>query len=101
MAHTHGPWIWDEPSNWHGLQARVCTEKYEPIAQVQISGWPRKIGKANAALIAAAPELLEALEKLAARFAIVAPDDTGLSEEDAARLNAARAAIAKAKGETP
>lgn len=60
MSHTPGEWIWDEPSNWNGLSARVCTEKYEPIAQVQISGWPKRIGRANAALIAAAPDLLDA-----------------------------------------
>ena len=58
MAHTPGPWKFDEPDNWYGLQARVCTEDSKPIAQVQLSGWPKKIGLSNAALIATAPELL-------------------------------------------
>lgn len=54
---TPGPWLWDEPDNWHGLSARVCTEKYEPIAQVQKSGWGRGVGNRNAALITAARNL--------------------------------------------
>lgn len=64
-GHTPGPWHWDEPSNWHGLSARVFhkNEKgdYEPIATVARSGWPRDIGRHNAALVAAAPDLLAAL----------------------------------------
>lgn len=51
---TEGPWEFDEPENWHGLAARVFHPnegKYEPIAQVQLSGWPRKVGRSNAALI--------------------------------------------------
>ena len=64
--HTPGPWTWDEPSNWHGLATRVYHENekaYEPIARVQLSGWPRRVGLANACLIAAAPDLLAACRK--------------------------------------
>jgi len=57
---TPGPWIWDEPSNWMGLSARVCTEKYEPIAQVTVSGWKKRQALATARLIAAAPDLYAA-----------------------------------------
>lgn len=59
--HSPLPWIWDEPGNWHGLSARICTEKYEPIAQVQLSGWPRKIGLANAAFLVRAANSYDAL----------------------------------------
>lgn len=64
-------WEWDEPDNWHRTAARVFHrngEKYEPIAQVQLSGWPRRIGLAHARLIAAAPELLKALKMVANAF---------------------------------
>lgn len=37
----------EEPANWLGMSARVCNEKFEPIAQVPIVGWPRKVGLAN------------------------------------------------------
>lgn len=60
VSHTPGPWIWDEPSNWYGLMARVCTEKHEPIAHVQVSGWKKKQAIATAKLIAASPDLLAA-----------------------------------------
>lgn len=61
-AFTPGPWKWDEPDNWFGMSARICNEKCEPIAQVPISGWPKRVGRANAALLAAAPALLAACE---------------------------------------
>lgn len=69
-AHTPGPWTCDEPSNWHGLDARVFVpEPYGVVAQVPIEAWrPRSIGRANARLIAAAPELLGALKIIVSDF---------------------------------
>lgn len=90
-GHTPGPWKWDQPSNWFGLQARVCTETYEPIAAVEISGWPRKQGPANAALISAAPDLLAACE-MAFRCLSQLVDSGELHD----KLNAA---MIKARGE--
>ena len=65
--HTPVPYKWDEPSNWHGLSARIYHEnegRYEPIATVQLSGWPRRVGLANAAFLVRAAnsheQLLEA-----------------------------------------
>jgi hypothetical protein len=87
---TPGPWAWDEPSNWYRLSARIYHENagaFEPIAQVQLSGWPRKVGLANTRLIAAAPDLLAAC--------------IALQAEAAARgcgLRIADEAIAKARG---
>jgi len=64
--YTKGPWTWDEPSNWHGIDARVfVSEPYGVIAQIPIEAWrPRSMGKANAKLIAAAPEMAEMLLRL-------------------------------------
>ena len=61
--YTKGPWTWDEPSNWHGLDARVFVpEPYAVLAQVPIEALrPRSIGRANAKLIACAPEMAEML----------------------------------------
>lgn len=63
---TPGPWLWDEPSNWLGLSARVFTaEPYSVIAEVSIEAWrPRGIGRANARLIAKSPEMFALLQEL-------------------------------------
>ena len=55
---TGGPWIWDEPTNWLGLHIRLCNAEYQPIAQVQVSGWkPRSTGKHNANFLSMAGSL--------------------------------------------
>ena len=54
--------------------------------------------EANARLIAAAPELLEALEWVLGEYQVIFTDETGKTENEAIAF--ARAAIAKAKGET-
>lgn len=85
--HTPGPWERLTFSN-HELQADFAMVKIgERVHMVGYSGgdW------ANARLIAAAPELLEALEMVMRRGRI---DD---SEE---AMNQVAAAIAKAKGES-
>lgn len=58
---TKGEWLWDQPGNWFGINARVCSEKYEPIAAVAVSGWPKRIGVANAELITTMHNNLPAL----------------------------------------
>lgn len=55
--HTPLPWKWDEPSNWLGTAARIyhkSGDAFDPIAQVQLSGWPKRVGLANAAIIVTA-----------------------------------------------
>lgn len=73
---------------------------------VQIEGYDNKEGKANANLIAAAPELLEALEECRKLLEFLPleyvhkdrPECPIVYSEDGA-LAKARAALAKAKGE--
>lgn len=81
MEHTKGPWIFTE-----GKMPAISDSSGIPVA-MQCRRNKEGEGKANAQLIAAAPELLEALETIIAY---------GACDEN---LDAARAAIAKAKGE--
>ena len=93
MKHTPGPWVADAPcpaSIWAG-DFQVATCKTANGDGVGMDATPWDVATANARLIAAAPDLLEALEAVIANGADSAP---GLG----AYLNA-RAAIAKAKGE--
>ncbi len=86
--HTPGPWIAD------GYNVRVRNGRYVAYtgpSHTPDSEYPKQCSeedKANARLIAASPELLEALEKAVSR--------QGFSNDD---LISARAIIAKAKGE--
>mgnify|MGYP001600623960 CR=1 FL=1 len=96
--HTPGPWKvteldWDSsdtyinPSRETGEFALIC----------RMTG-SHAHKNANARLIAAAPELLEALEEaLTAPFGLVRGDD---ARKQTDFVTKARAAIAKAKGET-
>lgn len=98
--HTPGPWfVWEgdvyagsptvkQRGRLEGHRAQVCTvEDYEA---------PKTVARANARLIAAAPDLLEALEGIVREFdsmvILVSPVIQHLIESS-------RAAIAKAKGE--
>jgi hypothetical protein len=116
--HTQGPWtVKLKPRKWNPTMC--CPEKemwvikgpdikHSPVAVVRVEGLglgPSKaVRKANARLIAAAPDLLEALEAVIDDLegGIAQADDEGASQdwlEDANnRLDAAKAAITKAKG---
>lgn len=105
IEHTPGPW---EVRPGYGMlkaeigppgravaavwvkQAGTRDEQKEPVA------WPE--GEANARLIAAAPDLLEALTTIVATLS--EQDDEGLIEH-AEPMQKARAAIAKAAKEQP
>lgn len=103
--HTPGPWFADEKGN---IWRRNPAELYEnggtvagdkPIAVVN-KGWygEGSIGypiEANARRIAAAPELMEALERLLVRMNLKETLDIG----DHIAIKGARAALAKARGE--
>ena len=94
--HTQGPWILKQPNEY----GTVCinTPDGYPLAIVsQYSGDHKKQSDANACLIAAAPELLAALEVcLEAIQPYYDSDDDGSLEAKAS--NMALAAINKAKG---
>jgi hypothetical protein len=70
MAHTPGPWI-----NDNGLvNGRESRERFAPAVSVDLfdaSEYPAELREemlANAALIAAAPEMLKALKNIAGGF---------------------------------
>ena len=89
--HTPGPWTYEQISN----NAYVIDENG---SAVMLYRNPDDEMKANARLIAAAPELLEALEGM---LAIDQENhQRGHDDDDVCKeVQTARAAIAKAKGE--
>ena len=96
-GHTKGPWkvflVKSGPNK--GQLLGVGEETGEGVADAYGGLWGSGGEKlANAHLIAAAPELLEALEKLVAAM----PSRTILTDDELAPYDSACAAIAKAKG---
>ncbi len=111
--HTPGPWRWQiHDHSAASLGGDQCVEEnhvltVSPCKSCQKRAerweWGRCLtpNEANAALIAAAPDMLEALEGLLEKYPVV-PASQLLGDEikeQSQRLSAARAAIAKAKGE--
>ena len=88
MKHTPGPWTTAEGPTYCAVRtdARV-------IANMRLVGL--HYNKADAALIAAAPDLLEALQGMLLSFSLTQNPDAYPSD---APCNKARAAIAKATG---
>ncbi|WP_264041438.1 hypothetical protein [Pectobacterium carotovorum] len=74
-GYTKGPWEWE-----NGV---LCSDKYI------VGGNSHSFNSSNKALIAAAPDLLEALEAV-----------VRIADRDTDEFIMARAAIAKAKGES-
>ena len=97
--HTPGPWTFDGPDGWQSLDvvARHGGGNETTVAianSIDSSFAPDdETGIGNASLIAAAPELLAALQ------AYVSADDECMGDSIGGDIrNAARAAIAKATG---
>ena len=86
---TQGPFSVAETRHKYDIVIRG--PKNEPIALVLIAGFSKKEGAANANLLAAAPDLLEALKRC--KF-----DSLNMTLED---HEFCRAAIARATGEQP
>lgn len=63
VTHTRGPW--DDASNYPGIDSVRIFSKTHYIATVGNSDDPRDVTEANARLIAAAPDLLEAAKHAA------------------------------------
>ena len=102
-AHTPGPWEYvpmltaSENHKGYFVRAEKAARNGKwALATVQPGDEDGKLGEANARLIAAAPELLEALQK-AYLYINGGPGYT--PENRMAAYHAARAAIAKATGE--
>ena len=88
--YTKGPWEFDGEYVWaQSISGCVASTETEDVMSGQCVpiNMAADVAKANGLLIAAAPELLEALE-----WAVDNPHD------DAYWISQARAAIAKAKG---
>ena len=95
--HTPGPWVVDEANT--NLVARLVDGVYEYVCAVEPSSFSTREynneqEEADARLIAAAPELLEALQACEARLTHLAQNSVNVVAE----LKQARAAIAKAEG---
>ena len=95
--HTPGPWHFDTALMDHADHLNVWEANgIGHVAAVSKGLTPDPSAEANARLIAAAPDLLEALEEIA-RLPIAGsyPDGPCLERQD---MNMVRAAIAKATG---
>ena len=89
--HTQGPW---RTAGDQGVQIRSEKDQIAKVWAMRGNEW-----KANAALIAAAPDLLSALEELIV-FAEIAETNILTGDEGCLwPVERARVAIAKAKGE--
>jgi hypothetical protein len=91
--HTPGPWI----ATVIGTGYSVRTTKDRGIAKVYDQAENDETGKSNAHLIAAAPDLLAALENTVSAWSAQFEKNGHLAP---AWCKQARAAIARAKGET-
>ena len=97
MNHTHGPW----ELGYSDLGSQIISSADGYVAVVHYWSRPEQEMKANARLIAAAPDLLGALEEL---YAMVWGECPRLLNEDSggdARLDSKiKDAITKARGES-
>ncbi|WCX74845.1 hypothetical protein KK211_17905 [Pseudomonas aeruginosa] len=90
--HTPGPWTVDFIDGVDGVFAE-CDKRICQVDEVDIVGWNARFrdeSEANAKLIAAAPDLLEALQQ-----AVTSMQDSGYPN-DSVVIRAARQAITKA-----
>lgn len=104
--HTPGPWAvrrWSWPTQVEGSIHQVISADSFPTAFVPAWDKPEPgeveagdEARANARLIAAAPELLEACKLIVSAFDALKPASAARNEP--LQINAARAAIAKAEG---
>ena len=93
--HTPGPWTCHELGDEDGSWERWSIVHNGPLCYGGDACQGPAVSEANARLIAAAPELLEACEAIALDL----ENNGELYETDEARIEILRAAIAKAKGE--
>lgn len=87
--HTPGPWLYKSNGSYFDVGIDNHEDSVIPVYPTVCIGVPHD-QEANARLIAAAPDLLEALEAV-----------VRVADRDTVEFRMARAAIAKAKGEQP
>lgn len=97
MKHTPGPWIIKRLAHSHRQTVRIIEKaKHGAIAEIK-DAYHDSEGQANAALIAAAPEMIEVIkelrERLAAWMEISDKDDARTYDQDA--INQADAILAR------
>ena len=92
--HTPGPWVWNE--FYDDLRPLWYSEMSQGFGYLSWDNTQAR--EANAHLIAAAPDLLEALDRMIAEYDLWGGyNDDGF---ESGTILSARAAIAKAKGQT-
>ena len=112
MAHTPGPWVVKfQPRKWETTSytgtywydqwvIKGPDKKHSPVAMVRFQGSgmgpSRAVRKANADLIAAAPDMLAALERAYQKLGFWMDDDKW-DDSDEAAMEQIWAAISKAK----
>lgn len=95
--HTPGPW-YCIPTSYHAHDYRLIKPDKTPLPY-QAEANDHSEARANARLIAAAPDLLAALSELSCIVQGLLDGDDCRHSIDSFTLQPARAAIAKAKGE--
>lgn len=105
MKHTEGPWIISEYEVRHPITLEIrkgceifCKDNNRVVCQIpdyHFHAEDVEYQSADSRLIAAAPELLEALEKLRQAFVIAAGDESPFCKF---ALDPVDAVIAKARG---
>lgn len=98
--HTPGPWHWSEKNDWDSFH----TLNPDVLEIRESHGGGQRPNEDNARLIAAAPDLFGELESMVSAAESMGP---GVIEDYPAfgqllrdRVSAARAALAKARGDT-
>lgn len=90
---TKGPWFAEQTIERYDVFLDICAEDSSVVSDVGVNGATEEQRRANAALIASAPELYEALEQIAALYI----DDRSSAMHKA--LCIANKALKKARGE--
>lgn len=106
IAHSPGPWLWNEKNGSLHQAPGEGPYRYGPAvlspSYEYESGTNVEVSDADAALIAAAPDLLEALNALLDACNYVANMHGGdLGQEIGPPAYAARTALSRARGEQP
>ena len=101
MSHTPGPWKWDEgqgviTAEWNGFPWHIATVDMSELGWHEDDLCKSRENGANARLIAAAPDLLEALEYINDNLDLYHGASEKVQADGYALM---KSAIAKARGQ--